>query len=59
MKIGFQPVVPPEMEGSLQTNQVEAEVKANPSEEESTPPLPSFRPHTDTSKGYNFKDEVA
>ena len=36
IKVGFQPVVPPEMEGSLQANQVEVKVKEEPSEEEST-----------------------
>ena len=49
------------MEGELQTNQVEVEIKAEqkePSEEESTPPLPSFGPHPDTTQDYDFKDEV-
>ena len=27
IKVGFQPIVPPEVEGGLQTNQVEVEVK--------------------------------
>ena len=59
IKVGFQPIVPPEVEGSLQTNQVEVKVKEKPSQEESTPPLPSFGPHPDTTKDYDFKDEVA
>ena len=48
------------MEGDLQTNQVEVEVKEKegPSEEESNPPLPSFGPHPDTTQDYDFKDEV-
>ena len=46
------------MEGGLQTNQVEVKVKEEPSEEESTPPIPSFGPHPDASKDYNFEDEV-
>ena len=38
---------------------MEVEVKVVPSEEESTPPLPSFGPHPDITKDYNFEDEVA
>ena len=37
---------------------MEVNIKEEPSEEESTPPLPSFGPHADTSKEYNFEDEV-
>ena len=59
IKVGFQPIVPPEVEGDLQTNQVEVKVKEEPSGEESTPPLPSFGPHPDTNQDYDFKDEVA
>ena len=59
IKVGFQPIVLPEVEGDLQTNQVEVKVKEEPSEEESTPPLPSFGPHPDTTQDYDFKDEVA
>ena len=58
IKVGFQPIVPPEVEGDLQTNQVEVEVKEEPSEEESTPSLPSFGPCPDTNQDYDFKDEV-
>ena len=61
IQVGFQPVVPPEVEGDLQTNQVEVEVKeeqVEPSEEESIPPLPSFGPRPDTTQDYDFKDEV-
>ena len=58
IKVGFQPIVITEVKGSLQTNQVEVKVKEEPSQEESTPPLPSFGPHPDTSKKYNFEDEV-
>ena len=47
------------MEGGLQTNQVEVNVKEVPSKEESTPPLPSFGPCPDTTKDYNFDDKVA
>ena len=50
IKVGFQPIVPPEVEGNLQTNQVEVKVKEEPSEEESTPPLPSFGPRPDTTQ---------
>ena len=57
-KVEFQPIVPQEVEGDLQTNQVEAKVKEEPSEEESTPPLPSFGPHPDTTLDYDFKDKV-
>ena len=32
--------------------------KQEPSEEESKPPLPSFGPRPDTTKDYDFKDEV-
>ena len=46
------------MEGNLQTNQVEVKVKEVPSEEEFTPPLPSFGPYPDTTNDYNFNDEV-
>ena len=59
IKVGFQPIVPPEVEADLQTNQVEVKVKEELSEEESTPPLPSFGPHPDTTQDYDFKDEVA
>ena len=59
IKVGFEPIVPPEVEGDLQTNQVEAKVKEEPSGEESTPPLPSFGPHPDTTQDYDLKDEVA
>ena len=58
-KVGFQPIVPPEVEGNLQDNQMEAKVKEEPSEEESTTPLPSFGPILDITKDYNFEDEVA
>ena len=50
IKVGFQSIVPPEVEGGLQVNKVEVKVKEVPSEEESTPPLPSFGPHPDTTK---------
>ena len=53
IKVGFQPVVPPEVEGDLQINQVEVEVK-----EEQKEPLPSFGPRPDTTQDYDFKDEV-
>ena len=59
IKVGFQPIVPPEMEGDFQTNQVEVKVKEEPSEEEFAPPLPSSEPHPDTTQDYNFEDEVA
>ena len=57
IKVGFQPIVPPEVEGDLQANQVEVEVKEQeePSEEESNPPLPSFGPHPDTTQDYDLK----
>ena len=42
IKVGFQPKVLPEVEGSLWANQVEVKVKEEPSEEESIPLLPSF-----------------
>ena len=58
IEVGFQLIVPPEVEGGLQTNQVEVKVKEEPSEEECTPPLPSFGPPSDTSKDYTFEDEV-
>ena len=58
IKVGFQPIFPPEVEGDLQTNQVEVKVKEEHSEEESTPSLPSFGPHPDTNQYYGFKDEV-
>ena len=59
IKVGFQPIVPLEVEGGFQVNQVEVNVKKESSEEESTPPLPSFGPPPDTTKDYNFEDEVA
>ena len=58
IKVGFQPLVPPEVERSLQANQVEVRVKEVPSEEEPTSPLPSFEPHPDTTKDYNFNDAL-
>ena len=58
IKVGFQPIIPPEGEGSLQTNQVEVKVNEEPSEEESIPPLPLFGPCSDTSNEYNFEHEV-
>ena len=51
IKVGFQPVVPQEVEGDLQTNQMELNVKEESPEEESTPQLPSFGPHPNTTKG--------
>ena len=59
IKFEFQPIVPPEVEGDLQTIQVEVKVKEEPSEEESTPPLPSFGPRLDTTQDNDFEDEVA
>ena len=47
------------MERHLQINQVEVKVKEEPHEEESTPPVPAFGPHPDTTKDYNFDHEVA
>ena len=41
------------VEGDLQLNQVEVEVK-----EEQKEPLPSFGPRPDTTQDYDFKDEV-
>ena len=38
---------------------MEVEVKEETSEEESTLPLPSFGPCPDTSKEYDFEDEIA
>ena len=58
IKVGFQAIVPPEVEGGLQTNQVEVNLKEEPSEEESTPPLQPFGPCPDTSKDYNYEAEV-
>ena len=58
IKVGFQPVFPPEVEGGLQANQVEVKVKEVPYDEESAPTLPSFRPHPDTTRDYNLNDEV-
>ena len=52
------PNSPSRGEGGLQNNQVEVKVKEEASEEESTPPLPTFGPHPDTTKDYNFEDEV-
>ena len=59
IKVGFQLVVPPELQGSLQTSQVEVKVKEEISKEGSTSSLPSFGPCPDTTKDYNFDDEVA
>ena len=56
IKVGFQPIVPPEVEGGLQTNQVEVEVKEQTPEENANTPLPSFGPHPDTTQDYNFED---
>ena len=58
IKVEFQPVVTPVVVGGLQANQVEDKVKEVTPEEESTPPLPSFGPHPDTTKDYNFNDKV-
>ena len=57
IKVGFQPIVPPEMEGSPKANQVEVKVKEEPSEEEFTPSSQSFGPHPDNTKDYNSEDE--
>ena len=59
IKVGFQSVVLPEVEGSLQANLVEVKIKEEPYNEGYTPPLPSFEPDPDTTKDYNFDDEVA
>ena len=37
---------------------MELKVKEEPSEEESTPSLQSYGPPQDTTKDYNFDDEV-
>ena len=58
IKVGFQPIVPPEVEGGLQTNQVQVEVKEQTPEENSNLPLPSFGPCPDTTQKYDFEDEV-
>ena len=58
IKVGFQPIVPPEVEGVLQTNQVEVKVKEQTPEENYNTLLPSFGPHPDTTKDYEFKDKV-
>ena len=55
IKVGFHPVVPPEVEESIQANQVEVKVKEEPPEEDPTPPpIPSFGPHPDSNKGLQF-----
>ena len=59
IKVGFHPAVPPEVEGIPWANQVEVQVKEELSKKESIPPSPSFGPHPDTNKDYNFDDEVA
>ena len=59
IKVGFQLIVPPEVEGGLQTNQLELKLKEEPPEEKSITPLPSFGPHPHTSKEYNFEDRAA
>ena len=43
IKVGFQPIVPPEVEGGLQTNQVEVKVKEEPLGRN----LPLHYPHLD------------
>ena len=58
IKIGFQKIAPPEVEGGLQTNQVEIRVKEELHEENSNTPLHTFRPHPDTTQEYNFGNEV-
>ena len=58
IKVGFQPIVPPEVEGGLQTNQVEVKLKKQTPEENSNTPLPSFGPRPDTTQDYDFNDEV-
>ena len=58
IKVWFQPIVPPEVEGGLQTNQVGVKVKEEPSAEEFASPLPSFGPRPDTTQDYNFEDKV-
>ena len=58
LKVGFQPTVPPEVEGGFQTNHVEVKVKEESPEENSNTPLPSFGPRPDTTQEYNFGDEV-
>ena len=59
IKVGFQPIVPPDVEGGLWVNQVEVKVKEVLLDDESTPPLPSCGPHPDTTQNYNFEDQVA
>ena len=49
IKVGLQPIVPPEVEGDLQTNQVEFEVKEQIPEDNSNAPLPLFVPCPDTT----------
>ena len=50
IKVGFQPIVPPEVEGGLQTNQVEVKVKEQIPEENYNTLLPSFGPCPDTTR---------
>ena len=57
IKVSFQPIVPPEVEGGLQTNQVEIKVKEQTLRRILTL-LPSFGPCPDTTQDYAFNDEV-
>ena len=59
IKIGFQPVVPTEVEGGPPNQPRGGQGKRRSHEEESTSPLPAFGLHPDTTKDYNFDDEVA
>ena len=56
IKVCFQPIVPPEVEGGLQTNQVEVKVKEQTPEENTNNLLPSFGPHPDTTQDYDLKN---
>ena len=57
--VGFQAMIPPEVEGGHQTNQVEVILKEEPSEEESTPPFTLIRMLSLQHQGLKFEDEVA
>ena len=58
IKVEFQLIVPPEVEGGLPTNQVEVKVKEEPPQENSNTPLPSLGPCPYTTQEYNLGDEV-
>ena len=56
--IKFQPILPHKLEEKLTSNQVEVTEKSDNYEKKEESSVPTFWPHPDASKDYDFEDEV-